>query len=313
MWGMWGLVCAATWATNAHTPVGRLYAVSHNGFAAAGARVLILLGWPIGFAAIGLLIFSIERLFAAGLPMRGRAAVAASGVAVIVLCATAALPGVIDQKHLDEAKLRNVPAALGTLLALGLALAAARIAPGDPPPQRSRYDRFLILALIAALFASIPWILANLGVYAGDVPGLRSIFMSKQVVPELNHPHLRAVHLGNHDGFDGILLAITAAVALRYVPQLRRIRLRGIANAYLSVLLVYGLAVALGDFWTEEIVKRGWTNERIPGLGTLPAPLDWAGIIVVGLGTTLAIHRRFGGAAPSTPRLVTPSTTPRST
>ena len=57
---------------------------------------------------------------------------------------------------------------------------------------------------LAILLLSIPWLFANLGYYAGDVPGLRRLFMSEQIVPEPGYPHLRAVHLGNHEGIDGV-------------------------------------------------------------------------------------------------------------
>ena len=60
------------------------------------------------------------------------------------------------------------------------------------------------------MLVAIPWILAGVGVYTGDVPVLDDVYISKAVVPEPGEPALRAVHLGNHEGIDGILLAATA-------------------------------------------------------------------------------------------------------
>lgn len=99
--------------------------------------------------------------------------------------------------------------------------------------------------------------------------------MSKQIVPEPGHPHLRAVHLGNHEGIDGVLLAVTAVVLMRTLSQISSGRRRTALSAYLSLLLVYGVTVALADGWHEQIVKRGWTATKIPnvlhpsGLGRL--------------------------------------------
>ena len=45
--------------------------------------------------------------------------------------------------------------------------------------------------------------------------------MSKQILPEPGHPNLHAVHLGNHEGIDGILLAATALALRRVLPQMR--------------------------------------------------------------------------------------------
>jgi hypothetical protein len=288
MWGVWAAVCAATWATNARTPPGRLYGVAHVGVAAAAGRVLVLLGWPIALAAIGLMALTVERLLAGANP-RKRAAVVTAAWLSIALCCTIALPGVIEPAHL-EAKPSNIPAALGTGLALALTFLALRT-PGEPP-VRTRIDRVLLLVLAVFLLASIPWMLANVGIYAGDIPGIRAVFMSKQVVPEPHHLHLRAVHLGNHDGFDGLLLAVTAVVGIRLLPQLRSHRLQAVARAYLCVLVVYGLAVATADFWLEQIVKRGWIDERMPGLMRPNLSLPWIGILAAALALNFVITAR---------------------
>jgi putative copper export protein len=132
-------------------------------------------------------------------------------------------------------------------------------------------------------FASLPWIFANLGFYVGDVPGLRSLFTSKQIVPEAGHPHLRAVHLGNHEGIDGVLLVVTAVVLIRTLSQIANRARRTALSAYLSLLLVYGLVVALADGWHEQVVKRGWTTTKIPNVLHPAASAAWLGVLVAAL------------------------------
>ena len=88
--------------------------------------------------------------------------------------------------------------------------------------------------------------------------------MSKQILPEPGHPNLHAVHLGNHEGIDGILLAATALALRRVLPQMRATRLRGVLGFYLALLFPYGFLVALNDGWNEQLVKRGWTDVGMP-------------------------------------------------
>ena len=164
----------------------------------------------------------------------------------------------IDEADLD-AKPSNALAAVGVGIALVLTLAAVRRAGvGDvraPPAGRRRGGRLIVLLLVAG----IPWILSNAGFYAGDVPGLRSIFMSKQILPEPGHPNLHAVHLGNHEGIDGILLAATALALRRVLPQMRPTRLRAASSAPTSRWSSpYGLLVA-----AERRLERAAREARV--------------------------------------------------
>jgi hypothetical protein len=65
------------------------------------------------------------------------------------------------------------------------------------------------------------------------------------------------VHLGNHEGLDGWLLAATALGLRRALPTMRATGLRSVLAGYLAVLLVYGVMVAANDFCHEQLVKRG--------------------------------------------------------
>src|SRR6185312_4648054 len=99
------------------------------------------------------------------------------------------------------------------------------------------------------------------------VPGLHAVFMSKKILPEPGHPTLRAVHLGNHEGLDGWLLAVTALL------------LRPVLARYLALLLCYGVMVSANDGWNEQIVKRGWTSRGLPSV--LSPALNYGTAILV--------------------------------
>jgi hypothetical protein len=144
---------------------------------------------------------------------------------------------------------------------------------------------------VVILLLSIPWLFANLGYYADDVPGLRRLFMSKQVSPEPGYPHLRAVHLGNHEGIDGVLLALTAVVLMRSLGQILPSARRAVLAAYLSLLVAYGLGVALADGWHEQIVKRGWTAWRVPSVLHPAASWAWLVVLAAALLVWLALRR----------------------
>jgi hypothetical protein len=277
LWVMWIVVSGATWATNARIPVSSLYGVEHNGVVSAAGRVLVLLGWPIALAAIPLAGVAVERYLST--PGAGSASVVVGlFVVAVVLFVTIAWPGAQEGSHL-EARFVNVPAAIGVAIAFAVtAYVWATTGRGRPPTRGKPYFAWAVVFL-ALLVLSIPWLFANLGYYVGDVPGLRSVFMSKQVVPEPGHPELRAVHLGNHEGIDGVLLAITAVVLMRPLGQMAAGTRRSLLAVYLSLLLVYGLAVALADGWHEQIVKRGWTSWRVPNI--LHPSASWAWLVVL--------------------------------
>jgi hypothetical protein len=281
VWALFAAVAAAAFVTYARVPPEDLYHTSGTGIEAGAARVLIFLGYPLSIVAIGLAAIAAARL-------RTRAA-ASAALVVAVLCATIGFPRVIDQADLD-ARPVNALAGAGVAIALALTLVAlVREGLGEKRPF-GRADLFRVLAAVALLLVGLPWIFAELGFYVSDAPLLGRIFLAKEVIPSVGgEPSLHAVHLGRHHGMDGVLLAISALLLSR-VP--RQLASRGGAlalSAYLALMLVYGLANALQDFWTEQLVKRGTVSATIPSLIRPDASWAWAAMAGVTLLICLAV------------------------
>jgi hypothetical protein len=283
VWTGFGLVALAILVTYARLPLEELYNVSGNGFLAGAGRVLVFAGYPTALVAIAVLAVSVDRL-------RTRWVSAVALVAAI-LCATVAWPGVVDQADLD-AKPANALAAAGTLIALALTvLALSRGGVGYHRPFGGGWDIARLVLAVLVVLAAIPWIAAELGFYLDDVPALGSVFLTGAPRPEPGHPTLTAVHLGHHHGFDGTLLALTAIALSRTVCMLRSGFLRAGYRFYVSLMLVYGLANALQDFWLEQLVKRGATSLEIPTLTVPDASPAWAALLAAALLIHLAAGR----------------------
>ncbi len=302
LWGAWAVVTAMVFVTYARLPAADFYNVSGTGVRAGAGRALVLVNWPVAVATIALAAVAADRLLAARPSPRERRAVIALAVAAAILCAVVAVPGVVTQSDLD-AKAANAPAAAGVALAVVLTVVALRRT-GAGGSDRRRGDGAALALLVVMGVAALPWILANAGVYAGSVPGLGHVFMSRQILPEPGHPHLRAVHLGNHEGLDGWLLAATALGLRRVLPQMRPTPLRPVLAAYLAVMLAYGVLVAFGDGWNEQVVKRGWTSWQPPGVLTPSIGVGWAILLAAAAVLYLAAFRvtprRAPAAAPAT-------------
>ena len=274
VWALYGILAATMLVTYSRLPPEEFYNVSGEGLAAGAGRVLVFLNYSTALVAIALLALVADRL-------RGRLAVVAAVAAV--LCAVVYWPGVVEQSDLD-AKPVNVLPALGVLIALvltGIALARGGIGASRPFGGGWDVGRAALAAVV--VFASVPWLFAEAGAYVGDVPVLGSIFMSDEVLPEPGHLNLRAVHLGHHHGLDGTLLALSALALSRVVGQVRPQLLRAALGFYVALMLVYGLAIALEDFWLEQLVKRGTTSLRIPSMTVPEASWAWAAILAAAL------------------------------
>ena len=279
-WAVWGVVAVGVWETYARFPAAELYNVTRTGLAGGAARTLVFLNWPVAIAAVALVIVAADRLLAGPIPGWRRVATVLASAVAIALCATIALPGVLDQDRLD-ARTVNLPAAAGVLLALLVTLAAVRVRGTGARAPLTRGDRLAIAAVPILVIVAVPWILAGVGVYTGDVPVLDDLYVSKTVVPEPGEPELRAVHLGNHEGIDGILLAGTAFALRRSLRRMRPTAVRPLLGAYLALIAVYGMTVAADDFWIEQLQKRGTVSRGLPYVLT-PGPRPaWAALVAV--------------------------------
>jgi hypothetical protein len=296
VWVLFGLTTLAVLVTYWRVPPAELYHTSGSGFEAGVSRALVYLGYPVSLAAIPLAVIAAGQLAT-------RWAWLAAGAA-IGLCATIGISGVIDQGDLDARPVNGLAAA-GVAIALaltGLALILKGVGPRSPFGSG---DVLRIGAAIALLLVSLPWVFAELGFYVSDAPILGRIFLAKEIAPSAGgEPSLRAVHLGSHHGMDGVLLAISALVLFR-VPRRLGSRPREIGlTGYLALMLVYGLANALQDFWTEQLVKRGALSLTIPSMIRPSASWGWAAILAAALLICLGILRvvrvdsRQGGGSP---------------
>jgi hypothetical protein len=270
-WLLTGYVTVAVAVTYARLAPEELYHVSEEGLAGGLGRALVALNYPVAVAAIGVLAVVADRLGPAG---RVSAALAA------LLCAITSIPSVVDQDDLD-AKAVNVLPAAGVALALVLTFVALRrSSPRPAPPQRWDRIRFVLAAVL--LFGGLAWIAADLGFYAGRP------FLAAEVPPGET---IAAVHLGHHHGFDGVYFALVAVGLSRLLPSVRGDRLRSATHLFLALMLVYGVANAVQDFWLEQLVKRSWLDWEIPSLIVPQLSPGWA-VIVLASAAVWALTRR---------------------
>ena len=279
VWGALVFVAACVIETYARLPVGELYHVSRSGATGGFSRALVLVDFPIALVAIGLALIAFDALggrLAAGLALGS-----------VLLSATVAWPGIVDQADLDARAVNALPA-LGVALALALTFWATRSA--TPAfAERLPLDRARIVVAVCLVIAGLPWLFAEAGFSISQIPGLSSVFLGDQIRASGGGETLRVVHLGHHHGADGLYLALTALLLSRVLSRLDRVR--ALVSAYLALMLAYGLANFTQDFWTEQIVKRGWTDHTIPSLLHPSLSIGWACIIAFAVALELGAFR----------------------
>ena len=236
--------------------------MSGDGLHGGLSRLLIFVNWPAALIAIAVLGIVLDRVRRPVL-----------GFIALVFCAVIAVPGVIEQAHLN-AKWINVVPAIGVAIVLWLTAVAAR--DGIDGWGESRGDGLRIAVVVVLALLSLPWIFAEQGVYVGDIPGLRSIFLSKKVVDGL-----AAVHLGEHHGFIGFQVLVSALLLSRELPRMRATIRRTALAVWLSGLIAYGLGNIANDAWGEQVVKRGWTTWELPSV--VRPDLNWLWLVVLAI------------------------------
>ena len=264
-------------------------------FAAAQSNAPCAAGQAGLVAAIGILPIVVDRLE----DLRADLA----GLVAFVFCLTVAWPGVQTESHLDP-KWANLPAVLGVALTFLLTLWAGRAGRREFPRTSATGDAgrlafgalSLLFAALSLLFAA-PYIAAELGFFLDGVPVLGWIFQTGAIRPEPGAGYAHAaVHHGHHHGMDGFLLAATALLLSRLVGSIRRPFLRTLTAIYLALLLVYGLTNQVQDLWTEQIVKRGWTNWETPNVLHPSLSAAWAAMVGVAVLFYFTLFRPLGGA-----------------
>ena len=248
---------AAVIATYSRFPSAELYNVHHSGIAAGFGRELVALNFPFALIGIALVGLAWPRL-------HGRLRIA--GVVAIALCAVVYFA--VDQSNLDAKPLNAVPA-----LGLGLAVALVLAVGVRSAPRSVRGDRLRIAIAGLMVFFAAPLIAAELGYFLDGVPVLGWFFETGRLATQPGDAVLRhAVHHGQHHGWEATMLALTA-LAFSRLPRPR------VLDAYLALMLAYGVGNLVNDDWLEQVVKRGWTNREVPSVLVPTANWGWAAVL----------------------------------
>lgn len=269
---LFGSAVVATFVTYARISPDDLYHVDESGLRGGAGRALVELNFPIAVAAVPVALIAADVL-------RTRAAAAATAVAV-VLCAVTAVPGVVDQADLDAKPVNAIPAAG---VALTAALAGLALRQHRRPMPRLPGDPLRVALALAIAIATIPYLFAELGFYAPDP------ILADEPTPGED---IAAVHLGSHEGMDGALLALAALALSRLPPSFAGRRLAAATSTILALLFAYGVANLVQDDWLEQVVKRGWTDTRVPSVVRPQLSLAWALIAAAGIAVELLWFRR---------------------
>jgi len=233
VWALHGAIAGMIVWTYSRTPPRRLYHSRGGGL----SRAVVFANYPTAVAAIATLPHARRRRIA---------------LLALPLCATTALPGVVDERDLD-ARWLNAPPLAGVALALA---AGERPSAASPGGGRRR-----ALAALPAVCMAPPWLLAELGI---QTAGMRH--------PTPAEPAVDRVHLGHPEGMAGVLLAIDALLLSRRRSGTWHRRL-------LALMFAYGVMVAAQDAWYEQIVKPGHARRRLPQVIRPAASPSWAGLL----------------------------------
>ena len=71
-------------------------------------------------------------------------------------------------------------------------------------------------------------------------------------------------------------MVAVSALALSRLPRPR------VLDAYLALMLAYGIGNLANDDWLEQVVERGWSAHRIPSVLGLGLNWLWLAVLLVG-------------------------------
>ena len=195
------------------------------------------------------------------------------------------MPLFVSQAHLN-ARWQNLVPGLGVALALVLAVAAIRRAGAVVPAAASRRSG------ATRPRGRRPRPVAALDLGRARVPPAGRRVHGAGTVPDGGQGELEAaVHLGEHHGWHGSLLLLSALVLSR-VQAAGRLRIWLLGGT--AALAAYGAVNAMQDFWQEQLVKRGTVDWAIPS-ALYPGlkPVTLVTVLLAGSGG-LAVEPRAG-------------------
>ena len=266
LWSLFLLIAVAAMVTYARLPARELYQVSNPGIDAGIRRGLAFAGFPAAPVAVAVVWLLAEHLT--------RRVVTVAAVAATVLASSVFWPGAVDEADPDARPI-SMLALVAVVAVIVLTVGVARSAGFRRPRLRLREERMLLPVFALVFLMEIPWLAALIGVSLDHVPVLNSIYLSDSFVDQAGVPGLHpAVHAGLHHGLCGALLVTSSLWLSRHLHRMRVLRHRRILAGYLSLLIAYGGANALQDFWLEQIVKRDFVSWQFPYM--LQPKASWA-------------------------------------
>jgi hypothetical protein len=300
VWGVFGAVAIAAAVTYWRVPARELYQVRHSGIDLAVRQSLAFAGYPAAPAAIAIVWLLAERFTRRG--------VVAAALIATVLGSAVFWPGAVEETDPDSRPI-SVVALVAVLIGIVLTIGAARAAGFQRPRLGLPGDRVRALLSGFLFVAAIPWLAAVIGVSLDHVAGLNSMFLSDSFVDQPGvqglHP---AVHAGLHHGLCGVMLVASALWLSRGLSGVRSLGHRRVLGAYLSLLIAYGGANALQDFWLEQIVKRDALGWQFPYM--LQPKASWAFAIMLAAAVLAYVGMLRPGAILNRAELGTRSASP---
>ena len=285
LWCLFLAVAVAAMVTYARLPASQLYHVTNPGIDTGVKRGLAFAGFPAAPVAVAVVWMLAEHL------TRRVATVAA--LAASVLASSVFWPGAVDEADPDSRPI-SVLAVVAVVAVIALTVGVARSAGLRRPRLRLRVERARLAVFALIFLVEIPWLAALIGVSLDHVPVLNSMYLSDSFVDQPGASGLHpAVHAGLHHGLCGALLITSSVWLSRHLPEMGNEVHRRIIAGYLSLLIAYGGANALQDFWLEQIVKRDLVGWQFPYM--LQPKISWAALgIVAGAGLIYAMLLRPG-------------------
>ena len=237
---------------------------------------------------MGLIAVAIAGVVADRIP--GRVTLAAT-FAVAAFGVVAFVTGGAEETEV-EVRAVSALAILGVAIAAALTVTSARHGGVARIHRSIPGDRVRVGIAILIGLVSIPWLAADLGIAVDQIPVFNRIFISEAVAPDPGHPKpFSAVHDGHHHGMDGVLIVWSALLLTRLLPDVGGKRLRAFLSPYVALMLVFGLANAIQDFWTEQLFKRAVVSWDMPRFTRVTADPHWIVLLVIAVTAyTLAIR-----------------------